>query len=551
MDHTNQTIRAVGALVMTGYQNAANDARETAYIEQETSRVLDVMRRRAYVEGTQHDVANARAAEGCEGGVEGLPEHEKRLAYSTLIGESVEFITAQAAETFQVTAQDPRVQEIVDAVLATSPDLASGEGDEDVSVSSVLREALIAGDVPVHVRWDPLTGEEGSAWFECWEAEAVEFRYSETDRRVLEHVILREVVWRDVGVEFREEVRTTLYTMQMGECVVVEQYGNEEPQPPVTTGLPFIPWVLLRAQKPGLRTSRGKSLISDKVMRLADRYDANEDNSYKIGRYNSHSTIALIGDSALLTTQNVTVVEKDVADVLALPTGTQAVVLSLPTDPEMIEHQREVLLDSLYAAFGLTRVDQSTLQGLGGVTGYALEILNRKTDGTFAAIGKQFRADLRTALYMALDVTAYRLAEAERDLANEPISVEMLEDPAEMLRLTFERIDAMNEVDPASEFPNRIMEIRLGSGYIVDDVMVREDYNAGLFSLRETLRRRGLTDPQIDKVIDEMNEEKPPQPEVAVSTSLLQAGATLSGGEEVSSGSDGTIGRGAAGGGAL
>jgi hypothetical protein len=53
----------------------------------------------------------------------------------------------------------------------------------------------------------------------------------------------------------------------------------------------------------------------------------------------------------------------------------------------------------------------------------------------------------------------------------------------------------------------------MGSGYIVDEVMTRDDFVAGLISLEEALRKRGYDDPEIVKIIEEIDARKPAVPE--------------------------------------
>lgn len=507
-------------------RQAGTDAREAHLLEEEQRRVHDVVLRRMYYDGGQYDAKNRdTAAAESLAEVRLLPEHYKVHAYSTQIQDSVDFIAAQLSEDFKIEAADPTVQSTLMAALLASPDLSAGEDEDDLSVTNVLRDALGAGDVPVHVRWDEV---DGTAWFEFWESEGVEFRYQEGNRHRLEKVIVTERVWKyGIGDEIQEKTQATTYEMLGGECARTIQVDNEEPGAPEFIGLPFIPWCLLRANKKRLRATRGESIITDQAMKSADRYNSVEQTSYLIARYNSHGNLVVVGDAAVMQSNEQGHVSKDVADVLTFPGGTQAIPIVLPTDPQMIEHQREVLLDSLYGSFGLVRLDPGTVQGMGQVSGYALEILNRKTEATFTQIGKQWTRDLQAMLNLALDVTAYKATE-ESDLIGDDetpglIAAQPVDEPVDMEMLQIAVLTRMLAIDPAAEFPNRKVEIRMGNGYIVDDVMIRDDFVAGLVSLEEALRLRGYDDDDIVRIVGEIDARKPPEPEVGLSPAAAVA----------------------------
>ncbi len=496
--------------------------------QEEAARVAAIETRRLYYAGDQFDEANllrAEKAEECRVDgrilVQNLPEHEKKVAYSTHIQESVDFLASQLASQFQVIAKDKSVQAIIDRALVNSPDLASGDDTEDMSPVNVLRDALIAGDVAVQIRWNAVPeddDETGTVWFEFWEGEAVDFRYDDDDRTRLVEVVLTEQVWvQEINTDDEvERTRRTFFRVQGGECVREVYYDDQdverdEPAEREWLGLPFIPWTLLRTRQKRIREQRGQSAITTQALRLADRYDATENLSYVIARYNSHGNVVVVGDGATLQSVAKGKVSKDVADVMTFPEGTNVTTVTLPTDPQMIEHQRTVLLDSLFGTFGLTRIDQSTITGMGQVSGYALEILNRKTEGTFEQVRRQFIRDLKRMLSMALDVHAYKDGEQEwaDDLDFRDDAIATPEDYAEFTdRLSAAVRERLDEIDPNDTFAQREFEIRMGSGYIVDDVMVRDDFVANLFSRREALRLRGYDDKKIKQIEREIAEEK-------------------------------------------
>jgi hypothetical protein len=477
----------------------------------EQFRIAGIGKRRQYVKGEQYDDENYKAMvdQRIDPLTGRLPEHLRLHAYSTQLGESVGFIADQLAESFEVVAEDKTADEVIHAALRLSNQLSGSGDDEDVSVEELFEDAMVAGDVAVELRWDPI---EQAVFYDLWEAESVEIEWADRDN--MERVILRELIWvtdPDSGddrqvlerteFEMMERVSETDDEVMWLECQRRVYWDeDEEPEEVEWTGFPALPWKLLRCSKKGLRGQRGESLISLQAMQAADRYNANEQVAWLIARYNSHSNLAVTGDAALLKMQQDEGADKDVDDILGFPGGTSVTVLKMPTDPQMIEHQRKVLAESIYAAFGLTRIEPDTIEGLGGISGYALEILNRKSEGTFRKIRRHFTRDLRTLFATTLDF--YEALFVEPPDLVDPDSTELVDEPAGSdvpQWVTAEDVDL---------FPNRRMEIRMGSGYVVDDVLVRDDFTTGLTSRKDALRRRGRSDKEIKRITDEIDDEK-------------------------------------------
>jgi hypothetical protein len=431
--------------------NAGDEAREEWLKEQENERRAGIWKRRMYYAGEQYEAENQETAEalGIDWLTGRLPEHHRKHAYSTQIAESVDFLADQMTKKFEVEADSPDVQAVVDATLAQM------ENPE-----ALLREALIAGDLAVRVEWDEV--EDGPRLM-FYESEQVRFDFAQDDRTVLEKVSMEEVVWVDDAAGEMQKVRTTEWLVVDGQAVK-RMWMDDDPVEETPLELPFLPWALLRGMVKSMSATRGESVMTQQAMECADRYNAVEQVAWLIARYNSHGNLAVIGDAASLKAQQEERIEKDVADVLTFPGGTAITSITLPTDTQMIEHQRKTLLDALYAVFGLTRLDPETVTGLGSLSGYALEILNRKTDGTFDRIRKQWSSDLMDLVGLVLDVVSER---------------------------------------KGTVFQNRAMEVRLGGVYIVDDAQIRDDFAAGLISREEALRKRGYTDEEIGEITSE------------------------------------------------
>jgi hypothetical protein len=502
--------------------------REDSRKEDEARRIHRIEENRAYYDGTQYDGQNALELRGMiESGElqqgQCLPEHKKLHPYSTQIAECLDFVANQLTEGFAFEAESEDVQRVIDATIDGSDMLRNGS-DEDIAFDEVIIDGGQAGDVPVEVLWDPV---EQTTYWEFWPAEMVEFDVprgnwvkSVTRRQIItveepdgmgawvEKQVEEKVVWDlaypplpepTPGLPF---LRPEVISSSVRECRRQVFYDEEE-EPRQTTwlGLPVIPWQPLRVNKKGLKGYRGTPLITSVAISAADRYNANEQQAWLIARYNAHGNLAVVGDQAYIKVQlDDEQMAKDVADVLTFPGGTGVYPILLPTDPSMINHTHDVTSDQIYSTFGLTRVEPDTMSSIGGISGYALEILNRKSDGTLRNVRRVFKTDCISLINLTLDVYAYRSGAVITDDA----LAQILEDNPEL-----EVPDGwlpeipFADIDPQAEFPARKVDVRMGTGYIVDDVQVRDDMTAGLISQEEALRQRGYDDTKIERILSE------------------------------------------------
>lgn len=527
----------LGRTRLIAVTNGAN-GEDAAQATDEAERVERAIKARAYYEGVQYDAQNdEKAAECGVDSAEDLPEHERVHNYSTHVSESVDFVADQLSTGFTVRAVSDEVQEIMDATYAATdaltsdaelPDPEDDESDDDddeeatditVTCDAVLREALIGSDVPYEVKWDPF---EGNCYLELWESENVEF--VNPFGMHVSKVIRREQRWvtdpsSGERKEVEERIEYALHLNELGreECRRDVYWDEqEEPNDSEWLGLPIIPWGLMRAVPDGLRGFRGRSFISSQVMDSVKRFDALEQYAFQIARYNSHGNLVTVGDASALQIDANGGVKKDVADVVSFPEGTRAFALHLPTDPEMIEHQRKVLEEAIYKKFGLTRVEPDTLDSLGDVSGYALEILNRKSAGTLSRVARQFKKDWKRMVNLIVDVYAYRQAQTVVISADGVTTVPFdPEDPDADYPEGLLPLVAFWDIDPAEEYPDRGLSITMGTGYIVDEVAIRDDFTAKLISQQEALRKRGYTPSQIKKIMGEMRDSSPTEGQIS------------------------------------
>lgn len=474
---------------------ADGDAYAQALDEDERRRRRAVEVRRLYAAGAQYDEQNAetlyeyRRDLGVFTDVP-LPEHERLHAYSSHVAEITSFLAGELAAGFVLAAEDETVQSVLDEAFDTSDRLNPD------AIDDVVEEALLVGDVVAEVGWDDVLDEPTIKLYDSEDVE-VDFAADGTIAEVC--VTTRQWVDSGDGPVQRDVARVYLLAENpagVEECQQLVYYDDDEdPSTSTWVGVPVIPFVVLRARRGPVGTWRGKALVTDRILRHVDRYDSVEQTGWLIARYNSHGSLAVVGDAALLQFVRQERMARDVPDVLTFPGGTSVQGITLPTDATMLDHQRQEVESQLYRSFGIVNLDVTTVQSLGQTSGYALEILNRKTEATFRRIRSALIGDLTDLCDLILDVVAYRADVAYVDVDGEPVP-------------------SWETVDPEVVFPNRTVEIRLGSAFVVDDVLHRMDFQAGLISRREALRKKGYDDEAVEQVVAEVEFEQPQLPEL-------------------------------------
>ncbi|MFE2751575.1 hypothetical protein ACFXGA_06180 [Actinosynnema sp. NPDC059335] len=504
-------------------------SREDYLAEMEEQRRELVRKARLYYEGKQYDEDNERCMQEWLGALSQgekslvrrlfdkyqLPEHLRRHAYSTQIAECVDWIADRLAEGFAVEATPAAVQTIITDCLNSTPALSAKDESEQRNVAPVLRNAGRDGDVPVRVRWEAA---EGTCWLEFWPGDQVRMDFPDGRPDRVERVVVEQIDWRpdERGDEEQVTLRREWLISDQDEgngspqsaakrrrCVervyVIRQDDTEPPEqatPEVVheTGTDRIPWQVVRIDRPDLQAPRGISLITEQAMNTATRYDAVQGRAWLNARYNSHGNLAVVGDAAMVNKQEK--VHKDVADVMTFPGGTAVTAITLPTDPSMINQQTEELKNALYGKFGLVRTDQETVQGLGAVSGYALEILNEKSEGTFARVRSQLITDLTALFNLVVDCHLAWSSGVEPTTEFDDADDDLDQD------------DDRVADDTADPHTDRKIIVRLGSGWVVDIAQARDDHLAGLISRREYLRIRGRSKTEIDAIEDEIAAEE-------------------------------------------
>ena len=433
---------------------------------------------RRYYGGEQYDVENDDLATraGFTAQHKRMPEHMRKHAYSSHISECVDFLADMLAKG--VSFEGSNADEVNDWWT---------QADMNQRIDDWFRDALICGDVYGEPDWDPATEKVS---LDIWEAESVWPVYDQRDWRRLDHWYRFQTLVDADGVETQEirlSILQTFFEEVSGAIVqgVVEyRYLDDRYVDQRVLGLPFFDLVHARGDtRQRLRSQFGDTMVSRKIQGSADRYNALGQLGFRVARQNSFATLGIVGDAALAGgALRDDMIPKDIADVLTFPGGTSLVPIELPTDPRMLQHQMSMLEKNIYKDFGLSKTDIEDIGGLGTVSGYALEVLNRKDRATNDRIRKNAIAGIRALANKMLDVVAVRQGTAE----------------------------GRNwwEIDPVETFPNREgLEVSVGSGDVVDATGDRDDYTARIVSRRYVLRRKGLSTPDILRVETELAAE--------------------------------------------
>lgn len=448
-----------------------------------------------YYDGSQYDEENDAFAERAGYTARGLrvPEHLRKHAYSSHIQEAIDVISDMFAEGITF-----------DGAYADQLNLWWEQSGMDSRVDDWFREGLVKGDVYAIPDYDPVTDRMA---IDVWEADSTWPVYDRSDWRNLVRYYQYEQTVDSDGVEHDvKHVYVLLDTFLPMPGVSDTDLGDIDTEfPPVQIVKQLVEYVFVddelkdvRPHNRGffslvhgrgdtrhrLRSMFGDSMVTRKVRGTADRFNALGQLGFRVARQNSFSTIAVVGDSAALGAgARDETIAKDIADVLRFPGGTNVSTITLPTDPRMIEYQQRLLEKNMYREFGLTKIDLEDFGGLGTVSGYALEVLNRKERATYQRVRKNALTGLM-------------------DLANRQLDIHAI------AKGTF---NGQNwwEIDPQEVYPNREdIQIVLGTGDIVDAVSDRDDFAAGIVSREYVLRRKGLSKEDITQVVDEIAAQK-------------------------------------------
>jgi len=438
----------------------------------------------AYYEGSQYDGENDdfAAKTGYVQANKRLPEHLRKHAYSSHVQEAIDVLADMFSSGIKF---DGPHSELLNAWFA--------EFDIESRTDDWFREALITGQSFANPVFDAVTdGVNADFWnaSEIWPVYSDKdyrrlvryYRFETLDtpdgERELTHVYVREPMYENDDLVVRQIDDEMAIVNQVVRYTLDENNEIINRVPMQTSGFD-----LVHCKGDGRRRIRsmfGESMITRKVKGTADRFNALGQLGFRVARQNSFATIGVVGDQALLGAgSRDETIAKDIADVLRFPGGTSLHSITLPTDPRMIESQQRLLEKNLYREFGLTKIDLDDIGGLGTVSGYALEVLNRKDRATHQRVRKNAITAIKALANQMLDLHAVRMSEGP-----------------------------WYEVDPKEVYDKRDeIKVVIGSGDIVDAVGDREDYAAKIVSRRWILSRKGLGKTEIDNIEKEIEKE--------------------------------------------
>ncbi len=502
-------------------------------------RRVGVVQRRAYYHGQEYATLNEETWKALEAEItEGyLPEHHRRHHYADQVGDSIDFLADQVSGGMILrsdSAEDDTREEVtawIDELFRRS-ELTNREQE-------TVREILIAGDLLAYLVTDPSADPEDgepAVKVEFWEAESMEIDYAPDDWTTIEEIRLETVEQRTLDGEVRliivvrrfnllptlqadglflNELTERVYELDIM-LAAGETWDDNEPIATIRHHLPFFPFVHLHGEFQEMRSMWGKPAITELVMQTAARYNATAQLEFLAARYNATAKLAIIGDWASINLKD-EVIATDIGDVLTVPGGQQIESVFLQTDTGLLDQHAERLIDSIFRELGLQRLDGTKLKPFGEVSGYALEILNRQTDGTFRRIVNNLAEGYRDVIAMAFLIDVFARSRVLLDqLPEETIDTAEAFDLIDELTLTVwaveEDEEGVERFPDGETFEDKWSDTSIvadfGSAYIVDEVAVRDDFVSNMISRAEALRQKRYTEEEIEGIETEIGEEE-------------------------------------------
>lgn len=448
------------------------------------ARILLYQKYWLYYDNAQYDKENGAKRNALQKRPdERLPEHQRKHAYSGVIEEGVDFITDQLMDNLSIEVK-------------TEAELKSGEADDkipeeqikfdeiwdasdmDLEAPDLTREALVSADAYIMIVWDEA---DQLVKFIPYEATAINPTYSETNYKKMIMATVYSSTYSDEEkreMAYREEYVLGQTSEGFEECIYLKfEEDNETPIESKLLNIPFIPIVHLKAIRKKVRKSFGESIVK-KAISDADRYNAVNQLEFLIGRYNSSSHLALFGTESKINPEQL-FLGNEVNDFWSFPNTTEAKVMTLPTDPAMINNQCEKIEKNMYKKLGIQKMDLEDMKGLGAPSGYSLEIMNRKTNGVFTRIQKELTKGYTEVFNKALDMQA------------------IMESGKEWW-----------DVDTEKAYPNRTVKFTFGTVFVADSDAIRQDFVAGMISRKRALMQKGLSEQDAMEISEEAEEEK-------------------------------------------
>lgn len=480
MQSVNVTDPATGRIAVAIIDDTENKKAE----EKRAERVSNYTKRWQYYEGKQYDKENERFRQllGVTSDAR-LPEQERLHSYTGVIEEGIDFITDQLVEKLNIEVKSDA--EIESGEPDENPPIEQQiflniweQSDMELNAPDLTREALVSAESYILLRWDEA---EKIVRIVPYDAENVDPVYSQDNYKQM----IRCVIYQNKYVESenRQVVFKEVYTIGQtsegfAECIYLKYNDiDEDPIEARLLNIPFIPIIHLIAIRKRVRESYGESLV-DRLIGDADRYNAVNHLEFMIARYNSISHMAVFGDQTNIKPGQLNL-GGEANDFWAFPASTDVKSITLPTDITMINNQKETIENQMYRKMGLQRMDVQDFKGIGAPSGYALEIINRKSEGVFTRIQKELSKGYTEVFDKVMDMQAY-----------------------------MESGRAWYAIDPLKVYPNRTVKFVFGSMFVADKNEIRADFMAGLVSQRKSLILMGYSEADALEIMDQQAEER-------------------------------------------
>ena len=412
-----------------------------------------------------------------------LPEHRRLHSYTGVIEEGIDFITDQLIENLGIEVK-------------SNAEIASGEPDDtpppeqtiflniweqsdmDLNAPDLTREALISAESYILLKWDEA---EKLVRLIPYDAESIDPVYSQDNYKKM----IRCNIWQNKYVQeqgrevkYKEQYILGMTSEGFQECMYLKfDDVSEQPIESKLLNIPFIPIIHIKAIRKRVRESFGESLV-DRLMSDADRYNAVNQLEFLIARFNSSSHLAIFGNETQIKPENLHL-GGEANDFWSFPSTTDAKAIALPTDPTMLTNQKETIETQMYRKMGLQRMDIQDFKGLGAPSGYALEIINRKTEGVFSRLQKELSKSYVEVFDKAMDMQAI-----------------------------MESGKTWWSIDPKKIYPNRTIGFIFGSMFVADREQIRADYVAGIISQKKSLIMMGFSEIEALEIMDDLASER-------------------------------------------
>ena len=476
----NVTDRITGRTAIAAYTAEQNAHAE----EQRTLRAKAYPKYWLYYKGEQYDKENnsTRVAMGIDSDKR-MPEHTRKHSYTGAIEEGIDFITDQLVEnlSIEVKSQNEIKTQTPDDTPPAEQEIflrVWEESDMDLNAPDLTREALVSAESYILLKWDEAAN---IVRMIPYDAESVDPIYSQDNYKKM----LSCNIWQtkfsaeqNREVKYREQYVLGPTSEGYSECVYLKFDDiNPEPIEARLLNIPFIPIIHIRAIRKRVRESFGESMVA-RLIPDADRYNAVNQLEYSISRYNSTSHLAIFGNESNIKPENLNL-GGEANDFWAFPMSTDVKPVMLPTDTTMITNQKETIETQMYKKMGLQRMDLIDFAGLGAPSGYALEIINRKSDGVFARIQKELTKSYIEVFDKTMDMQAI-----------------------------MESGKPWWAIDPLKVYPNRTVKYTFGSLFVADREQIRADFVAGVISQKHALKMQGYTEAEALEIMDQQDEER-------------------------------------------